>query len=87
MPLGSASAAIAPGPKGGEKKVNQRAWEIALQILNSDSRPASGHGRLTSLARLVNAVLAKEGHQRHDDSIRKAIGPSLRDWEARNPDK
>jgi hypothetical protein len=87
MPLGSASAAIAPGPKGGEKKVNQRAWEIALQILHGDSRPAPRYGRLTSLARLVNAVLAKEGHQRHDDSIRKAIGPSLRDWEARNPDK
>jgi hypothetical protein len=77
-----------PGPKGGEQSVNQLAWEIAEQFLNCPvQRPAAGRGRLMTLARMVNHELENQGHKRQDDSIRKAIGPSLRDWEAGNPAK
>jgi hypothetical protein len=77
----------APGPKGGEQSVDQLAWKIALQILQSADRPAHGHGRLTALARMVNTKLASKGHRRQDDSIRKAIRRSLREWEAANPNE
>jgi hypothetical protein len=78
--------AMAPGPKGGEMKVAELAWRIALHILEEgERRPARGRGRLTQLARLVNDELDKKGHVRQADSIRKAIGPSLREWETKNP--
>ena len=68
--------------------VAQRAWQIARQILDDPSqRPPRGRGRLIALAREVNAELANHGLRRKDDSIRKAIGPSLRVWEAKNPEK
>ncbi len=76
-----------PGPKGGEQSVNQLAWEIASKILDSPDRPARRHGRLIALARKVNIKLASQGYNRQDESIRKAIGPSLREWETANPDK
>jgi hypothetical protein len=61
------------------------AWPIALQILEDDkSRPPLGYGRLIALARLVNAKL---GSRYKDESVRKAIGPSLRDWEHKHPCK
>ena len=78
---------LSPGPKGGEQNVDQLAWKIAERLLKSDQARARGHGRLMSLARQVNQELAKGGHKRQDDSIRKAIGPSLREWERKNPDK
>ena len=86
----SASAvtpAIAPGPKGGAKKVDELAWDIALRILESEQKPKRGHGRLTALARMVEPELSKEGHKRLVESICKAIRPSLREWEAKNPDR
>jgi hypothetical protein len=77
-----------PGPKGGETSVADFAWQAALKVLADDNqRPPPGCGRLIKPARLVNAELAKQGHTREDYSIRKAIGPGLREWEAQNPDK
>jgi hypothetical protein len=34
-----------------------------------------------------NAELTGRGHQYKDDSIRRSIGPSVREWEKKNPDK
>jgi hypothetical protein len=74
-----------PGPKDGEQSVKDLACEAALQILDDEEqRLELGHGRLTTLAGIVNARL---GHRYKDDSIRKMIGPSVRDWEIRNPQK
>jgi hypothetical protein len=75
------------GPKGGEQKIDRLAWGIAEDILKSPDAPRRGHGRQMALARLVNAELARRGHKRQDDSIRKAIGLGLRKWEAENPEK
>jgi hypothetical protein len=71
-----------PGPKPGEKALAQRAWQIALRILCSTDAPACGYGRQIQLARMVNEEL---GCKYQDDSIHKAIGPSLREWERNNP--
>jgi len=79
--------AITPGPKGGEKSVGQIAWQLAEEILNSGRGPKRGYGRVTALAHMVNIKLAEHGPKRQDDSIRKSIGPSLRDWQAKNPYK
>jgi hypothetical protein len=78
-----------PGPKGGdETSIKRLAWEIAEEILLDDTRrPRRGYGRLAKLARAVNSELSRHGHQRQDDSVRKMIGPSLREWEGKNPDK
>jgi hypothetical protein len=76
------------GPKGGEKSVDREAWEIAERILgDGTTRPPRGHGRLAKLARLVNAELLKRGIERQDDSIRKSIGPGLREWEKQHPEE
>ena len=40
-----------------------------------------------ALARLVNAELSKRGHEYKDDSVRRMIGPTLREWETRHPRK
>jgi hypothetical protein len=75
-----------PGPKG-KQKIAKLAWQIALEILADNARrPPPGYGRCISLARGVNAELTKQGHQYQADSIRKMIGPSLREWEGRHPD-
>jgi hypothetical protein len=77
-----------PGPKAGAVSIKDLAWEIALRILNDEAqRPPRGHGRLATLAGMVNVGLTRHGHQYKDDSVRKMIGPSLRDWEAKNPQK
>jgi hypothetical protein len=77
-----------PGPKAGAVSIKDLAWEIALRILNDEAqRPPRGHGRLATLAGMVNVGLTRHGHQYKDDSVRKTIGPSLRDWEAKNPQK
>ena len=77
-----------PGPKAGAVSIKDLAWEIALRILNDEAqRPPRGYGRLTTLAGMVNVGLTRHGHQYKDDSVRKMIGPSLRDWEAKNPQK
>jgi hypothetical protein len=78
---------IAPGPKGGGRKVDELAWDIALHILESKRKPKRGHGRLTALARMVQLELAKEGHKRLAESICKSIRGSFREWEAENPDQ
>jgi hypothetical protein len=76
----------APGPKAGEKSIGKVAWSIAERILNSNESPKRGHGRLASLVRLVISELEREGIKRQADSVRKAIGPSLREWEAKDPE-
>jgi hypothetical protein len=88
QPASTAAAGIqAPGPKGGEQSVDQLAWRLAEQMLDAGQAPRRKHGRLMALAREINAELGRQGHKRHDDSIRKAIGPSLREWEMKHPDK
>jgi hypothetical protein len=77
-------AAAPPGPKPGRTPAADRAWEVAEAILNSSQRPPKGRGRLTRLAELVHARLAENYKV---DTVRKMIGPSLRDWEDKNPDK
>jgi hypothetical protein len=69
------------GPKPGEPSVKELMWNIALGILTDGPRPPLGRGRLTALARLVNKA-ANKGHK--DDSVRKIIRPSLREWERQN---
>lgn len=78
------SADAASGPKAGETSIGRTAWSIAERILDSNERPKRGHGRLAKLARLVTTELERAGQQRQPDSIRKVIGPSLREWEARH---
>ena len=77
---------LSPGPKGGETKAAGIAWQIAAQILaDEDRRPPRGHGRLTAVARAVQAPLQARGHNRELDTITKYIRSGLREWEARNP--
>jgi hypothetical protein len=77
-----------PGPKDGKQSVKDLACKIALQVLNDEAqRPKLGYGRLTTLAGIVNAKLARLGHQYKGDSVGKMIRPTVREWEARNPHK
>lgn len=78
---------LSPGPKGGETKAAGIAWQIAAaQILADEGRrPPRGHGRLTAVARAVQAPLQARGHNRELDTITKYIRSGLREWEARNP--
>jgi hypothetical protein len=77
---GEAVTLLPPGPKGGETKAAAIAWEIALQILEHDGRrPPRAHGRLTALARVVQASLKARGHNRELDTITKDIRPGLRE--------
>jgi hypothetical protein len=86
-PPDGAPEASRSGPKG-KQRIAELAWQAALAILGDNARrPPSGYGRLSTLARQVNAELAKQGHHYQADSIRKVIGPSLRDWERRHPDE
>jgi hypothetical protein len=71
-----------PGPKAGESAKAGLAWQLALEVLSDDSlRPAPGYGWLAQLARKVNSKLKKRGFQYRDDSIRRMIQPSAREWE------
>jgi hypothetical protein len=80
--------ALSSGPKGGETKAAPIAWEIVKPILADEAkRPPRGRGRLTALARAVQAALEARGHNRELNTVTKYIRPSLRDWEAKNPDK
>jgi hypothetical protein len=79
------SANAAPGPKGGEKSIGKIAWSIAERILTSNKGPKRGHGRLANLVRLVISELERQGIERREDSVRKAIGPGLREWETKHP--
>jgi hypothetical protein len=72
-----------PQPQGSD--LAAKSWPIALQILKDDEvRPPRGYGRLMKISRLVNAKLQE---RYKDDSVRRAIGPSVREWESRNPRK
>ena len=84
----SAVAAADPG-EGGKPGCQEEAWQIAFEILSDDAlRPARGHGRLMTLARLVNAGRIRRGRQhREDDTIRRWLGAGLREWEAKHPDR
>jgi hypothetical protein len=77
-----------PGPKDGEQSIKDIACKIALQILGDDEqRRPLGYGRRIALARLVNVELAGRGHQYEEDSIRKMIAPTVRQWEDEHPRK
>jgi len=84
----SAVAAADPG-EAGKPGRQKEAWQIAFDILSDDAlRPARGHGRLMTLARLVNAERTRRGRQhREDDTIRKWLEAGLRQWEAKHPDR
>jgi hypothetical protein len=84
----SAVAAADPG-EAGKPGRQKEAWQIAFEILSDDALwPARGHGRLMTLARLVNAERTRRGHQRReDDTIRKWLEAGLREWEAKHPDR
>jgi hypothetical protein len=77
-----------PGPKAGEKSPKDLACDIARQILDDEKkRPKLGYGRRITLARMVNDELARLGYRYANDSVRKMIGLSLEEWEAKNPQK
>lgn len=77
-----------PGPKPSQQSPKDLACNIALDILaNDERRPQRGYGRLIAIARLVNDDARFKGHSYEFDSVRKMIGPAVREWEAKNPDK
>jgi hypothetical protein len=79
---------VRSGPKAGARSIKGLACEIALRILEDEAqRPPRGRGRLTKLAGLVNAELAGHPHRYQPDSIRRSIGPSVREWEKKHPDQ
>jgi len=79
---------VRPGQKAGAQKPKELAWEIALAILEDEARrPPRGHGRLTTLAGTVNVELTKHGLQYKNDSVRKMIESSVREWERKHPHK
>jgi len=77
-----------PGPKPGEKSPKELACQIALEVLDDkEKRPKRGYGWRTKIARLVNAELASRGSKYRDDSVRRIIYPTIKEWEIENPDK
>lgn len=77
-----------PGPKPSQQSPKDLACNIALDILaNDERRPKRGYRRLIAIARLVNDDARFKGHSYESDSVRKMIGPAVREWEAKNPDK
>jgi hypothetical protein len=81
-PKKSSSSPSRPGPKAGEQNSKDLACRTVLVILNDhDRRPSLGYGRLIALARLVNAELSNRGYKYQDDSVRKMIGRTVREWE------
>ena len=78
----------APGRRPGQNSPKDLACEIVLSILNDEAqRPPKRHGRLTALARMVQAVLGNEGKSYAVNSIEKFIRGTVQDWEKRNPDQ
>ena len=74
-----------PGRKAGAITVKDLACKIALRILDDEAqRPPQGYGRQATLASIVNAELVRHGHRYKDDSVRKMIVPSVRDWEEKH---
>ena len=74
-----------PGRKAGAISVKDLACKLALRVLDDEAqRPPRGRGRLTTLAGMANADLVRYGHQYKEDSVRKMIAPSVRDWEKRH---
>jgi hypothetical protein len=74
-----------PGRKAGAISVKDLACKLVLRILDDEAqRPPRGRGRLTTLAGMVNADLVRHGHHYKDDSVRKMIAPSVRDWEKKH---
>ena len=77
-----------PGRKPGQMSVKDLACKTALSILNDEARrPLKRHGRLSALARMVHAVLEKDGKPYAVDSIVKYIRGTVKEWQARNPEK
>ena len=77
---------VRPGPKAGARSAKNLACQIVLSLLEDETkRPPRGRGRLATLAGMVNAELTGRGHQYKDDSVRKMITPTVREWEAKNP--
>jgi hypothetical protein len=71
-----------PGRKAGAISVKDLACKLALRVLDDETqRPPRGRGRLMTLARMANADLVQLGQKYEDDSVRKMIAPSVRDWE------
>jgi hypothetical protein len=79
--------AAPPGPKPGERTGKQRACELTSAILADEQRrPRRRHGRLTEIARMVAEDLRREGLNYAAQSVEKVIRPTLKEWEAKNPD-
>jgi hypothetical protein len=79
---------VRPGPKAGAWSAKNLACQIVLSLLEDETkRPPRGRGRLATLAGMVNAELTGRGHQYKDDSVRKMIGHSVREWEEKHPEK
>jgi hypothetical protein len=78
----------APGPKPGHETAKRLVDDAVRTILESDAeRPPKGHGRIVSLARIIQERLASEGPRYKLNSIEKMIRPTVKQWEERNPDK
>jgi hypothetical protein len=76
-----------PGPKENESGKGL-ACDIALRVLDDETRrPNLGYGRVMTIARAANIELARCGHHYEVDSVRKMIGPSVREWEKEHPGK
>ena len=77
-----------PGRKPGKKSAKDLACDIVLAILNDDAqRSLKRHGRLIELARMVQAVLDKDGKTYEVNSIEKFIRDTVKEWQKMNPDK
>jgi hypothetical protein len=78
----------ASGRKPGLSSPKDLACEIVLSILNDQAqRPPKSHGRVAALARMVWAVLKKDGKTYELNSIEKFIRGTVREWEKKNPGK
>jgi hypothetical protein len=77
-----------PGPKDGEKSPKDLACKIALEILDDDGRrPELAHGWKTKIAWLVNAELTQQGHNYLNESVRRMLLETLKEWESKHPNK
>jgi hypothetical protein len=62
-------------------------WETAERILDGPAPPPRGRGRLTALARAVNAEHKKNGYVLQDDSVRRQLQRSFQEWQKKNTDR
>jgi hypothetical protein len=77
-----------PGRKPGQPSAKDRACNAALSILSNDAkRPPRGHGRKAELARMVCADLENAGSRYQENTVQRMIRDTVKDWEAKNPDK